>query len=287
MATDPLITTVLDLDSALGGNADLLLGGGLGLLLKQRHLAQAEAKTLLPPSRWPQARTTQDIDLFLRAEVVANADRMAQLQDALNDLGFHPQEDAKWLKFTRRVAGQEVIVDLMVGPLGTYADAVDRRNVRVKPKGSSGLHARATDDALGVEHQPLRIAIDGITSDSNVHHCEVLVPQAFSFALMKLGAFRDRMNDEDRDVGRHHALDLYRIVAMLTEDEDATGAHLADQFRGDSVINDAMEIIDEHFAPTQGIGRIRMREHPLWPTDADPDWLVEEMRRLITPRAQR
>ena len=38
MPTDPLTITVLDLDAALGGNADLLIGGGFGLYLKQLHL---------------------------------------------------------------------------------------------------------------------------------------------------------------------------------------------------------------------------------------------------------
>ncbi len=33
MPTDPLTTTVLDLDAALGPEADLLIGGGFGLLL--------------------------------------------------------------------------------------------------------------------------------------------------------------------------------------------------------------------------------------------------------------
>lgn len=39
--TDSLTVTVLDLDAALGGNADLLIGGGFGLYLKQLHLEQA------------------------------------------------------------------------------------------------------------------------------------------------------------------------------------------------------------------------------------------------------
>ena len=78
MSSDPLTITVLDLDAALGGNADLMLGGGFGLYLKQLRLEQSDDKTLLPRSRWPRARTTQDIDLFLRAEIVADAEQMAR-----------------------------------------------------------------------------------------------------------------------------------------------------------------------------------------------------------------
>lgn len=276
MPIDPLATTILDLDTALGGNADLLIGGGFGLYLKQLHLEASDAKTLLPRSRWPRARTTQDIDLFVRTEVIIDAKCMATYRHAIDQLGFIVEQDAKWLKFAREIEGRRVIIDLMVGPLGELETKVDRRNVRVKPKGSSGLHARAANDALGVEHDPLRLAV----SDGH-RECEIFVPQAFAFVLMKLGALRDRMNDADKDEGRHHALDLYRIMAMLTETEDAAANTLRTQYAGNPVIVDAIRVIDELFADDRGLGRIRLREHPLCPDDADADWLATELRRLI------
>ncbi len=276
MATDPLTTTVLDLDAALGGNADLLVGGGFGLYLKQLHLERSDEKTLLTRSRWPRARTTQDIDLFLRAEVVIDADRMARHRQAIDQLGFVVEQDAKWLKFAREVDGLTVLVDLMVGPLGELETKVDRRNVRVKPKGSSGLHARAANDALEVEHDPMRLPV----SDAD-RECDVLVPQAFSYALMKLGALRDRVGDADKDEGRHHALDLYRIMAMLTESEDVAAKELRVRHAGNPVVVEATRVIDELLADAHGLGRIRLREHPLCPKDADPDWLATELRRLI------
>jgi hypothetical protein len=111
--------------------------------------------------------------------------------------------------------------------------------------------------------------------------CDVLVPQAFSFALMKLGAMRDRIGDTNKDEGRHHALDLYRIMAMLTEPEDVAAKELADRHAGNPVVVEATRIIDELIADAHGLGRIRLREHPLCPEDADPDWLAAELRRLI------
>lgn len=276
MPTDPLTATVLDLDAALGSNADLLIGGGFGLYLKQLHLEASKVQTLLPRSRWPRARTTQDIDLFVRAEVIIDAERMATYRQAIDDLGFVVEDDAKWLKFAREIDGRRVLIDLMVGPLGELEAKVERRNVRVKPKGSSGLHARAANDALAVEHNPLRLDV----SDGD-RGCEILVPQAFPFALMKLGALRDRIGDADKDEGRHHALDLYRIMAMLTEAEDAAAKELRTRHAGDPVVTDAVRVIDELIADDRGLGRIRLREHPLCPDDVDADWLATELRRLI------
>lgn len=48
---NPLITSVLDLDTALGGNAGLILGGGLGLYLVQEQLHRTAARTRLPLDR--------------------------------------------------------------------------------------------------------------------------------------------------------------------------------------------------------------------------------------------
>jgi hypothetical protein len=278
MANDPLRTTVLDLDAALGCDADLLLGGGFGLYLKQMHLEQTSAKTLLPRARWPRARTTEDIDLFLKAEIVADPSRMAEYRRALDQLGFEPVEDAKWLKFARNVEGKRVLIDLMVGPLGDLESRVERRNVRIKPMASAGLHARAADDALAVEHNPIRLELR-----SQERSCHVLVPQAFSFALMKLGALRDRIRDADKDEGRHHALDLYRIMAMLTEEEDTAARELAAQYADHEVLLDAVRVIDELLTDQRGMGRVRLREHPLCPEDADVDWLAAELRRLLLP----
>ena len=36
---------------------------------------------------------------------------------------------------------------------------------------------------------------------------------------MRLFAFRGRKGDPAKGMAQHHALDLYRVVAMLTEDE--------------------------------------------------------------------
>jgi hypothetical protein len=276
MPTDPLTITVLDLDAALGGGANLMIGGGFGLYMKQLQLEKSGLKTLLPKSKWPQARTTQDIDLFLRAEIVADAAHMDRLRQVLDQLGFIVEEDAKWMKFARDVGGRKVIIDLMVGPLGEFESQTERHSIRVKPIGTSGLHARAANDAIGVEYEPIGLSI----SDGN-RSSEVLVPQAFPFALMKLGALRDRINDANKDEGRHHALDLYRIIAMLTEAEDGVAQILAMRYSKDPVIAAAMRTVDELFAAPPGLGRIRLREHPLCPADADPIWLANELKRLI------
>lgn len=279
---NPLITTVLDLDHALAIHAtgapstNLLLGGGLGLYLRQEQLRAAGARTLLPLNALPAARTTEDIDLFLRAEVIASPDAVRRHREAITSLSFTSFPGAEWLKFVRLVNGAEVKLDLMVGPLGHHADSVRIKGVRVRPKGLSGargLHAFSTDDALGIEQKPASITISGQRSDGAVASCAVHIPRAFPYALMKLAALRDRVHDARKQEGRHHAMDLYRIVGMLTEEEETVCAALAAQFRGDPKLDEAIDTVDALFAPTMGSAA-----SGCWSTSATPAPLPTSIR---------
>ena len=181
-------------------------------------------------------------------------------------------------------------LDVMVGPLGKYADCIHRKDFRVRPKdleGKSGLHAFATEEALGIENRPLRMPLRGQASDGNDASCEVLIPRAFPYALMKLGALRDRINDENKQEGRHHAMDLYRIVGLLTEEEADSSARLALEYEGHYEIGEANRAIDKLLAPRDGLGRLRLLEYQRMNRDSvpdvDPDFLVEELRRLLSP----
>lgn len=286
----PLISSVLDLNSALGGNAELLLGGGLGLYLKQEHLRTTGARTLLPLDRLPPARTTQDVDLFLRAEVIASQDAVSRYRAALNKLGFVVVPGSEWLKFKRDVEDTEVLLDVMVGPLGEHAEAIRLKDSRARPRGlggKSGLHAFVTEEALGIETGPLRIPLKGLGSDGNDASCEVLIPRAFPYALMKLGALRDRINDENKQEGRHHAMDLYRIVGLLTEEEVEVSAKLAHEYADHAEIAEGNRTIDTLLAPADGLGRLRLLEYQranrASTPEVDPDFLVKELRRLLAP----
>ncbi len=288
----PLITTVMDLNAALGGRADLLLGGGLGLYLKQEHLRATGARTLLSLDRLPPARATQDVDLFLRAEVIASKEEVTRYRAALDKLGFVVVPGSQWLKFTRSIGGTDVLLDVMVGPLGEHANTVRLKDSRARPTGlggKSGLHAFATEEALGIERGPLRIPLTAADSDGNNATCDVLIPRAFPYALMKLGALRDRVNDESKQEGRHHAMDLYRIVGLLTEEEIDVSERLAHEYAGHPEIVEATRTIDTLLAPANGLGRVRLLEYQRAnrssTPEVDPDFLVRELRRLLQPPA--
>jgi len=93
---DLLHNSLLDLLCELDGQeVPLTMGGGYGLYLKRTHLTEMRQQTLL--SELPEVRATNDLDMFLRAEVLADLQRTKAVADAIKRLGYEVVEEAKYL----------------------------------------------------------------------------------------------------------------------------------------------------------------------------------------------
>lgn len=282
MPQEPLLTTLLDLDAALNFPQKLIIGGGYGLFLKQLYVKdKPQIRTLFGVDALPSARTTEDIDLILRAEIVTDSESMKVIRNVLDQLGFTVVETAKYTQFVRPMSPGQVKIDLLAAPLGEFSARVPKDARRVKPRPSVDLHASKLEEALAVDRHAIPIPIQGQLSSGEAHNTEVLIPQAFTYLLMKLCAYRDRMDDADKNLGQHHALDIYRIVGLLTEDEDADVRSLIAEFAEHPVVIDARQIAATHFISPDGIGRLRIREHPLYSTALDLDRLAGELAQLL------
>lgn len=160
------------------------------------------------------------------------------------------------MHFEKQHAEGNVRVELLTGPISdAQREHVRVRKTRVRPKGDVELHAYLTPEALAFEVAPIDVTI--------VSGRSVSIPNAFSFLLMKLHACRDRLDDEDKQLGRHHALDVYRIIAMLTEDELALVKQLVLEHREATPVREAARIAKDLFGDITARGVLRMREHEL------------------------
>lgn len=282
MNEDPLLTTLLDLDFVLQSQPKLIIGGGYGLYLKQIYLAaNLQLQTLFSPRSLPVARTTQDIDLILRAEIVTNSDSMQRIRTALDDLNFTVVDTAKYTQFTRPIGPGSVKIDLLSAPLGDFAVRVPKDVRRVRPKPSVKLHASKLEEAVGVDRHAIVISVTGTLSNGEMHQAEVLIPQSFSYLMMKLFAFRDRFDDANKDLGQHHALDIYRIVGMLRRDEDPLVRELSKELGTHPKVVDGRYIACKYFVSKNGLGRIRIQEHPLFTNEMDLDRFGNELALLL------
>ena len=281
----PLVDALVDLDAALGGNAGLMIAGGLGLYLKQEHLRATGARTLMPSHRLPSARTTQDVDLFLHADTIAKPDRARAVRAALDVLDFRPVAGAEFLKFRRGTGAREVTIDLLVGPVGSQRSSIEFKGGRARPVGISGrdaLHAYHTPEAVGVDAHWLAVDVRECAAAAQ---CSVRIPCAFSYVLMKLSALSDRIHDPGKGFGRHHAVDLYRIIAMLSEEDERVSRECALAHSSNEVIEHVRSLAHRLFARRDGLGRTRLREGArglMTLSEADADLLYSELQRMLS-----
>jgi hypothetical protein len=178
-----------------------------------------------------------------------------------------------------------VKIDLLTAQLDVLksipAISADSRRARPAGAGRPKLHAHPTDGALTLTEAPLVIEVVGALSTGQALTAPVTIPHSFSYLLMKLTAYRDRRNDADKDLGRHHALDVFRIVAMLTEPEhDRVQANLR-HFASDAQVRSCVELVRSHFGNSTAPGVLAMREHPLWQNDQQLAVFLETITEMV------
>jgi hypothetical protein len=288
MNDDVLRTNLLDLLHALGDDAHrILLGGGYGLYLKQLHLAEAGVRTLIDVELWPSPRATEDLDLMLPADFVGDSRSMTSLRAVLDKLGYKVKEGAEYEQFVRTITNtQAVKIDLLTAQLGVVQDLntikADRRRASPVAATRPKLHAHPTDGALSLTEAPAVLEVPGKLSSGQAFAGKVMIPDPFNYLLMKLTAYRDRRDDPDKDLGRHHALDVFRIVAMLTEPEyDRVHTNLQ-AFTNDAQVRSCVALVRSDFASDTARGVLAMREHQLWQNNSQLPVFLETLLGLMS-----
>ena len=266
----------------------LILGGGYGLYLKRLHaLRQREAGVRLLIETVSPARSTNDLDIFLRTEIIANAEHVKQFREALDRLNYRVIESAKYYQFVRKIIledgiEREVKIDLLTRrpDLALYP-TLEADIRRVRPKPSQGLHAHTTNEALAIEDNPIEIALSGSRTTGDNFEGRLYLPQTYPFLMMKLFAFRDQANNEQKSYGREHALDLYTLISILTEEEFAISQQLASRYATSLEANEARAITASLFDNSASLGVRRLREHMLYSANMDAEKFIDVLKRIF------
>ncbi len=272
---DLLNTGLLDLLYELrDANMPLVIGGGYGLYLKQNYVRANQLRTLF--DLYPQSRSTNDIDVFLQTEILA--DRPTEMQEALERAGYFVVEKREYWQFAKSfpdaalfAAAPHVKLDLLTPPPpDEYIEQkrvridIGRRVLRVKPgRGGILLHAHLAIEALGMETGLIAVPVHGSRSTGEQYEASVLLPHPFTYLIMKLAAFHDReFKRDDSPQAMKHAFDLYPVVAMMTADEYKLAQQLGKIYQGDATFKSAADIVNQQFSHLEARGMLRMREHP-------------------------
>ncbi len=225
------------LDAA--ANRRLAIAGGFGLWLQQSYLV-AECKKptgpqiLVPFAEWSNSReirTTNDLDLLLDLEIIADAATQQALTRILIREGYRhlTDSDRRW-KFSKDV-GDRIFKVEFLSEVPDDNDSrrfrADERRVRNRCSVEDGLHGRATPESLLWHRHPFEFIWNGLT---------VRTPNALSWANMKIFATRDSLEkmqtdadntDRFRSLAIKHGRDCYRIIAMLDRERFLHASRLA------------------------------------------------------------
>jgi len=289
MITMPdLQTALLDLlyETRGGGDLKLIIGGGYGIYLKREHIRITRVRTLL--QELPEVRSTNDLDLFLRPELLFASERLRPLANALKRLGYIAIKGAKNYQFAKRgpTGGREGLlkIDLLTGSHERFKGTAARYDQRrVRPRPSVGIHAHPVDEAATLEDDLLPFRLEGTTSKGDSHHATVFLPHPFTYAMMKLFAFRDRFNDADKDFGRYHALDLYTVIAMVTEAEWETAREMSRRQRQATEFPQAARIVQQYFSSSTADGILRLRESQYSRPELQIEDFISALGELFAP----
>lgn len=265
MITMPdLQASLLDiLDEIAGTDIKLIVGGGFGIYLKTDYVRRLSRRTLL--QEWPEIRSTNDIDLYLRPEFLIDSEKIRPLSEALYRLGFQVVHGSEKYQFVKPGPGGSITgsvkIDLLTGPQARFQGTKVRTDARrARPNPSVGIHAHPVDEAPTLEEGLLSVSLKGKPGSNDSRQAAVLLPHPYTFSMMKLFAFRDRLDDADKEFGRYHVLDLYTILATTTEEEWRFALSLRDQHGNDPFVVEAGHIVRELFSSPNSTGIIRLRE---------------------------
>ena len=232
--------------------------------------------TIIPREAWCVPRATLDLDIFLETVIVASVDQFQAIRRSLDALGYTVIAGVEYLHFEKHYSETErVEINFLTGPItdSSLAAKIKVSRPRARPKGADvKLHAYLTDEAMGVSEtlQPIKKAGSSIASN-------LYIPSAATFLLMKIHAFRDRLEKGDIEKSGHHAMDVYRTISMLTEKTYGETLAFLQANRDSEVAKSATAIVRSNFNALDQPGMTKLRDHSLYRTEFD----LEKMRSVL------
>jgi len=284
-----LTSALLDLLHELQGtDIKLIIGGGFGIYLQAINVPQGSQPTVLQER--PEPRSTSDLDLFLKPELLITPGKLVPLSEAITRLHYDVVETAKNYQFVKPGPGGDkagsIKIDLLTGPQSCFQGTpVKTDGHRAKPDPSVGIHAHLVNEAPTLEKGLLPIALAGNLSAGEACQAEVFLPHPYTFLMMKLFAFKDRYEDKTKDYGRHHALDLYSILATTIEKEWEYALQLRDENKQDPYVVEAGKLVAEYFSDLDALGMIRLRESKYYRHEFQAEQFMSVLKELFPAKS--
>ena len=289
----PLSAHLMDLLHELDGqNVPLIVVGGYSLFLRRLIVEQTGSRSLY--AFIPPVRATEDFDIVLKLELLADPVRVLHLAAAIERLGYDVLKDAARYQFckpgTAWEGHRDVKIDLLARQPGPADPQLPYDERRIFPKGKkkgNPLHARCTPEAIAAEDGLTEVALAGQRTSMEAYEGTVFLPSPYAIYLMKLFAFRDEETGKKRGerelYARKHALDLYTLTSLLTEVEYDNLQAYRERYGSHPAAQDASSIVAEFFSRPDSKGALRIQEHPDFPGTSELDDFLALLAEIFPP----
>lgn len=250
LTNDILLEASVELANELGKHdIPLILGGGLSLYIRTKYIQKKRSPRY--KSQIIQ-RSTKDIDIFLTGDLIIDTEKIEALRDALSSLGYFPK--TPYFQFEKEIRSQQTIsVDILSSPLVND----DNKDIRLKPSNVKNFHARRNNEAKGIAIG--LIPINNLTERQE--YSNLYIVSSFNYIILKLHAFRDRIEDPGVDFGRYHAYDIFATIIDMDENDWKNAKDHFDSEKNQYYIRSATEIVKGYFGSPIDSGIIRLKEN--------------------------
>ncbi|MCZ7603155.1 MAG: hypothetical protein M5R37_09815 [Melioribacteraceae bacterium] len=211
-------------------------------------------------------RTTKDIDFFLTSDLITKSEDIESVKGIVQKLNY--KVVTKYFQYSKQImVGEqikEVGLDILTEPPKSSDIDKVRMNKppRVRPINVKEFHAFQHNEAKGLEKYLIKVS-DFVDEKDKDKFENVYIPSAIQFIIMKLFAFRDRVDDELKDFGRHHAFDIFSTIVSMTEYDWANYERKIEFY--DSVLTEeAHTIVEKYFSDSEKLGVLRIRENKIY-----------------------
>lgn len=234
---DPLVPYLVELMS-YPQSEFAILAGGFGLRLRLARARSQPTRTLIP--NIPQARATQDLDLFMSLDLWLSPDRAMDFRKLLDDLGYQIKTHNWQFKSSPDDNGKSITVDLQARNPEGLPIKVERNKGRPNQVGGgmkTGATGFETLEGFAVEDSPQTV---NLMYDNR--QVKVKLPHPYAWLNLKIRAAYDWLREERGEIEPKnrpgevstrlkHPFDVYSIIASLTETELNECAVLAQKYR--------------------------------------------------------
>lgn len=172
-----LNTALLDLLHELhGSDIKPIICGGFGIYLKTEHVRRRGVRTLF--REWPEPRSTNDLDLFLRPELLIEPAKLKPFAEAIARLNYPVVRGAEKYQFVKPGPGGadagSIKIDTLTGPQSCFTGTrVKTDGRRARPKPSVGVHAHPVNEVPMFEEGLLQRALEGKLSTGEFWQSEI------------------------------------------------------------------------------------------------------------------